>query len=134
MERTSEERMVGGLTHLAILLNWVGLIVNVVLYVVYRPKSSYVTHHVKQALGLQLISIVVVAILGLVAGVGSVSALGSVGKYGGKALLGSMFMGIGSTALIGLITLVMAVIAAVKGFQGTEYRHPLFGEFVARLG
>lgn len=132
MERTSEEKIVAGLSHLAYLLNWVGPIAAVVVFVMYRQKSSYVAEHAKQSIGLQIITVVVGVVIGLLTGVGSLGSLG-LGRVSRTAFAGSILLGAGLVSLISLAGLVLAIIAAVKAFMGQEYRHPLFGELVGRM-
>lgn len=130
MERSSEEKTLGGLAHVAAIFSWVGLVANIIIFVLYREKSQYVAGHAKQALGLSVVSVIVSWVLGLFGG-GSAGllAIGSVGAAVGAALI------TGLIALAwGIVTLVFAIIAALKGFKGEEYRYPVFGEFVAKIG
>jgi uncharacterized Tic20 family protein len=131
VERTSEEKILGGLTHLAIFFSWFGLIVNVVLYVIYRSKSAYVTGHVKQSIALQALAMVVNYIVGFIFGFGMLGGIGLGSSYAFGAALG-----IGSLLVlaVAVISIVLAIIAAVKGFQGQEHRHPIMGDWVAKLG
>lgn len=130
MERSSEEKTLGGLTHIAAIVGWIGVVANVVLFVIYREKSQYVAGHAKQALGLSVLSVVVSWVLGLFgAGSTGLLAIGSVGAAVGAA----MIVGLISLAW-GIVVLVFAIMAALKGFKGEEHRYPLFGEFVAKIG
>jgi uncharacterized Tic20 family protein len=134
VERTSEEKTLGGLTHLAIFFGWLGLIANVVLYVIYRPKSQFVGGHVKQALGLQTLLLVIHAVLALLFGAGVVGGIGLGSTMGLGAAVGAAFLG----GLIGLVVavgaIILAIIAAIKGFQGQEHNHPIVGNWIAGLG
>jgi len=130
MERTTEERVVAGLSHLAFLLALPGLVINVVLYVLYRPRSSFVAKHVKQALGLQVVSFLLGMALSLTFGVSVIS----VGFWSAAGALGTAALAWLVSMIVWIITLVLMAIAAVRGFQGEEYRHPIFGNFVDRLG
>lgn len=130
MERTTEERVVAGLTHLALLLELPGLIINVVLYVLYRPRSAFVAKHVKQALGLQVVSLLVGIVISLVFGAGAVG----IGFWSTAGALGTAALAWLLSLVVWVLTLVLMVVASVKGFQGEEHRHPVFGNFVDRLG
>ena len=134
MERTSEEKILGGLTHLAIFFSWIGLIANVILYVVYRPKSQFVAGHVKQALGLQVSALVAGAVVGLLFGVGFAGTLGLGSSAAMGAALGTAALGGLLALVVGIGALVLAIIAAIRGFQGQEYRHPVIGSWIAGLG
>lgn len=134
MERTSEEQILGGLTHLAIFFSWLGLIANLILYFVYRPKSLFVAGHVKQALGLQALLLVIHVLLGLLFGAGIVGGIGLGSGFGLGAAVGTALLG----GLLGLVAavaaIILAIIAAIKGFQGQEHRHPIVGDWIAVLG
>lgn len=130
MERSSEEKTLGGLAHIAAIFGWIGVVANVVLFVIYREKSQYVAGHARQGLGLSVINVVVGWVLGLVGG-GSVGflSIGSVGAAVGTA----MILGLAALAW-GVVVLVLAIMAAIKGFKGEEHRYPIFGEFVSKIG
>lgn len=130
MDRTTEERVVAGLTHLGLLLEMAGLIINVVLYVLYRSRSSFVAKHVKQALGLQVVSLLLAFAISVIFGAGAIG----LGFWSPAGALGSAALAWLLSMVVWVITLVFMVIAAVRGFQGEEYQHPVFGSFVDRLG
>lgn len=134
MEPTSEEKIVAGLVHLAILLDLFGVIASIVVYVLYRPKSAFVTRHTKQSLALQIISLVLAWVVPLALGVSTIGFF-SIGSY--ITFAPRVTAAIAGTVLVGFVQialLVMAIIAAVRAFQGQEYLHPLFGQWVDRLG
>lgn len=131
MERSSEEKVLGGITHIALLFSWIGLIANVVIFVIYRPKSAFVAGHAKQALGLQVLSMLLSWVFALVFGVG-MFGLGMGGMEGG--MIGAAVVGGLLAAAVGIAVLVLAILGAVKGFQGHEWRHPVIGDFVAKIG
>jgi len=131
MERTSEEKVVAGLGHLAYIFGWIGLIATAVVFVMYRQKSAYVAEHTKQSLGLQVIALALRVIAGVLTGVSSFGF--GLARVSRTAFAGSFLMGIGLLSLISLIALAFAITAAVKAFMGQEHRHPLFGDFVARM-
>lgn len=130
MELSSEEKTLGGLAHVAAIFGWIGVIANVILFVLYREKSKYVAGHSKQALGLSVISVVVSWVLGLFgAGSAGLLSIGSMGAAVGAALI----IGLVSLAW-GIVVLVLAIMAAMKGFKGEEHRYPLFGKAVNEIG
>jgi uncharacterized Tic20 family protein len=134
VERTSEEKILGGLTHLAIFFSWVGLIVNIILYVVYRPKSQFVASHVKQALGLQVLLLVAGAILGLLFGGGILGGIGMGSGLGLGAAVGSAILGSLIWLVVMIAAIALSILAAIRGFQGQEHRHPVIGDWIASLG
>lgn len=130
MELKSEEKVLGGLSHILCLFSWIGLVANLVIFFIYKEKSAYVGRHAKQALGLQLISLV----LGLVVGGASVaSVFGAMagGHMGAAVGMGLTLALIG--AALGITVLVLVIIGAVKGFTGQEYLHPVFGRAVDNI-
>ncbi|MGE5674680.1 MAG: DUF4870 domain-containing protein [Mycobacterium leprae] len=130
MERTQEEKLIGGLTHIAVLFSWWGFIANIVLYILYRPKSQFAARHVKQALGLQVVVLVIGYLLATLFGV---SLLGmGVGMHL-AGVIGSVVVGLLILGLFWIGALVLVILGAIHGFQGKEYRHPLIGAFVEKL-
>lgn len=135
MSYSSEEKLLGGLTHVLVLFQWLGLVVNIVLFLVYKDKSGFVARHAKQALGLQIGALVAGMVLGTLAG-GSVMGL-AFGFHGGAfpmaalAGFGLLFGLLGLTLFLSI--LVLAILGAIKGFQGQEWRYPLIGEWVESL-
>lgn len=121
VERTSEERILGGLSHLAILFGWFGLVANVVLLLLYRAKSKFVAGHALQAIGLQ-VAVHLLTVLWAIYFAAAVTS-GSEPSVAGTALY----------IFIGLAALVLAVQGAVNGFQGATHRYPLFGSALAGL-
>jgi uncharacterized Tic20 family protein len=130
MERSQEEKILAGLSHVALLFSWIGLVGQVVLLVLYREKSRFVFGHAKQAIALWVVSYVVSLVINMVFGV--TAGLGSLA--GGAGLLGGALVG-GLIALAWLVIWVVLLIrGAVMGFKGAEYRQPLIGDMVARIG
>lgn len=141
MERTQEEKVLSGLAHVAVFFSWIGLAYNLVIYFIYKEKSAYVASHAKQALGLMLTfwiltfgATLIMLPFGLAAGFGA-AGIGSLGRTG--AMMGLGFVGV----LMGLVVfaisigaLVLVIMAAIRGFKGEEYRYPVIGDFVAKLG
>lgn len=131
MERASEEKTLAGLAHVAAIFGWVGVVANIVLFVLYREKSQYVTGHVKQGLGLSVIGVAGSWLLGLL-GAGGLTSLFYSGAFGAAVGMGLLLGLLG--AAFGITVLVLGILAAIKGFKGEEHRYPLFGEFVAKIG
>jgi uncharacterized Tic20 family protein len=131
MERSSEEKVLSGLAHIASIFSWIGVIASVVLLVIYRDKSKFVFGHAKQALGLSAISVVVGLVLGAL-GVGSGMGLLSSGSLGAAFGTASLFFML--SALWGIVVLILAILAAIKGFNGVEYKHPVIGQTIENIG
>lgn len=124
--------MVSGLAHVAVLFSALGLAVNIALLVYYKNRSAFAAGHLKQALGLQVINIILSWTLGLyvmLAGFGVGFGQIHPSFFFGKAILSGLFI----FGLNGL-KLVLAILGAVQGFGGQEYRQPLIGDLIARIG
>jgi len=133
VERSSDEKVLAGLTHVAVLFNMVGVIYILIMFIVYKQKSRFVYDHAKQALGLWVASFVVFRLLGLFMGAGFASLFAfsspwTTGFIGSALILGLIVSG------LGIATLVLVIIAAVKAFSGQDFRYPVIGDMVSRLG
>lgn len=125
MNVSQEEKVLSGIGHLSLLFGWLALLYNLVVWFMYREKSKFVAGHVKQALGLWvLVTAVQLVLTFLVTGTAFLSTRSP----------GALFGGISLTLIIWLVTAVMTVIAAIRGFSGQEYRHPVIGDMIARVG
>jgi uncharacterized protein len=135
---SSEEKILAGLAHVAILiLGWIGLVAAVVLYFVYKPKSGFVAAHAKQAAGFGIVITVISLILGIFGG-GMAVGLGMLGGVSGSG--GAIAGAIGTALIVGLIgmvlgigSLVLVIIAAIKGFTGKQYQYPVIGNMVNNI-
>ena len=129
----SEDRILAGLAHLGILLNWVGVVAVLVVYLLKRDDSPFVAGHAKQALGWQLASMIAAAALGLAAA-GTFMGAMMIGMHGAGAMP-MLGMGLAAFAFFALnvVFVVLAVIAAVRAFQGQRYAYPVIGGWVGRL-
>lgn len=133
MSLSQEERTLGGLAHLGVLFGWVGLAFDIILLVVYLPKSRYVAKHAKQALGLWTVWFLARLALGFVSGgAGLWVALNPARFFTGDFLSTILFSVLGLLVL-GIGVLVMVIQAMVKGFNGEEYRYPIIGDLVASV-
>lgn len=104
------EKMWAAACHLSVFSVGIGLVLPLAVYLCYRHESDYTTHHAREALNFHLsvllyclCSVPLVLLFGL-----------------GVALL----------VMIGLGSLVLGIIAAVKSSDGALYRYPLTVRFV----
>ncbi|HWI66031.1 MAG TPA: DUF4870 domain-containing protein [Symbiobacteriaceae bacterium] len=130
---SQEERTLGGLAHLGVIFGWVGLAFQVILLIVYMPKSKYVTSHVKQALGLWVIWYLArLAVGALLGGVGVTAAFNPAILFSGS-FIGGMLLGALVMMALGIGVLVLVILAMVKGFGGQLHRYPIIGDLVASI-
>ncbi len=126
-----QERLVAGLGHVAVLFSALGLAANIALLLYYRQRSAFVSRHLRQALALQVLSVLVFWVIGLyifLSGFGwGLSPLR--GRFFAHALGAGILM-----LLVGTAKLVLAVLGALHGFSGQEYRQPLIGEWIDQIG
>lgn len=134
MERTQEEKILSGIAHIAVLFSWLGLVLNVILFAVYKPKSRFVAGHAKQALGLWLVQAIIRSVVGLITGGSVLAAMYNPFRTGYPAGFGLAVLGGLLSAALGIAVLVLVILACIKGFNGDEHRYPVIGEFVARIG
>lgn len=127
---TQEERTLGGLVHLGVLFGWIGLAFQIVLLVVYLPKSKYVAGHVKQALGLWTTWFLVRLVVGAATGTaGAVFALNPA-RLLSAGFIGSVLIGMMIMSLLAVGVLVLVILAMIKGFNGEPHKYPIIGDLV----
>lgn len=114
---TDDERLWGMLSHLASLLTYVSavgqFVAPLVIYLVYKDKSRFVTFHALQSLFFQLALLVAILVI---TGIGMATC------------------GIGFLLLIplGIGALIYNIVAAIKAFNGEWFDYWLVGDFVRR--
>lgn len=130
---SAEERILGGIAHLALFFNFIGFLVSLIMYLIYRRRSRFVSSHAKQAVGLAVIAFLLSLILGTVAGFSALAVfMGSATAAGVGAALTTVSVLL--LVLGGIAWFILVILGAVKGFLGEEHHHPLFGRWLARLG
>jgi len=131
MNVTQEEKMLGGLAHVAVLFNLIGVAFLAVLTLAYRQKSRYVFEHAAQGLGLWLTGWALKLVIGAVFGTASFAMVFN--PFMWREALGGFFLAVLLLMAVGITILVLVIIAAVKGFSGQPHRYPIIGDFVASL-
>ncbi|MFZ5827004.1 MAG: DUF4870 domain-containing protein [Bacillota bacterium] len=127
-----DERFVAGMAHVAVLFSALGLALNIGLLVYYRERSRFIAAHIRQALALQVLSIILSWTVGLyVVFAGFGFGFGRIGPhfFFGKAMLTGLFL-----FLINGVKLALVILGAIRGFGGQEYRQPLIGNLIAGIG
>lgn len=130
-EPLHEDRLVGGLAHIAVLFSALGLALNIALLVHYR-RRPFIAAHLRQALGLQVLSIILSWTVGLyvtVAGLWASFGRVSPGFFFHKSIVTGL-----AVLLLNGIKIVLAILGAMSAFGGRPYRQPLIGDLLARLG
>ena len=105
----SNDRLWIALSHLSLLLG-VGILLPLIIYLVKKSDSPGVASQAREALNFHI----------------------SVYLYGFVfALLSAVFIGIPLLILLGLGSLVLAIVATVKAIDGREYRYPMILRLVS---
>ncbi|MBS2039296.1 DUF4870 domain-containing protein [bacterium] len=111
---TQEEKIWGALAHVSYLAG-LPLIFPLILYIWQREHSPFVAAQAKQAVGLHLVTLILVA---LTVGV-------SFATFG----LG-LLVAVPALSLFGILAFIFSVLAAIQVAQGNSYHYPVFGRWV----
>lgn len=128
MSNPSEDKILSGIAHLGILLNWVGVIGVLIIYLTQKDKSSFIGDHAKQALGYQICVQIVFGVLNIL----------FAGRFVGGMLMRNHWMypfntGFSTAGLLGLLylaTVIYAIVASINAFSGKKYKYAVIGDFV----
>ena len=123
----SDERTYAMLAHLSVLANLVtgflGPVVALVIYLVYKDRSRYVAYHAMQSFVFQLICWIS---SGIIAGV-----LWAISASLAVVLIGCLLMPVALIfSLLPVIALVYGIIGAIKCNQGQDFKYWLVGDWV----
>jgi uncharacterized Tic20 family protein len=130
------ERLIAASAHLAILFSIPGLIYAVILWLITRRESPFVSQHARQGVLWQIltnimlvVALLVLFIIAIVTFGGTVS--GSSGNAGRDlaALFGS-FLGLFVVLIIGVtISIGAALIGAISALMGRLFRYPIINRW-----
>ncbi|MBW8011006.1 MAG: DUF4870 domain-containing protein [Chloroflexi bacterium] len=121
----SDERLWAMLAHLSVLVNlftgFLGAVIALVIYIMYKDRSKFVAYHSFQALIFQLILLGIGVLVGI--------------AWGATWLLSMVLIGlicIPFTCILSLIPLagiVYAVVGGIQANQGEDFRYYLVGDW-----
>ena len=135
-KNSQDDKIVGALAHAAALLPMWGIIAPVLIWVTQREKSEYIRQQSAQALAWQLLQIVLFFIgMGLYMGgifltVGTAFFFFEMNSSGPPPAFFIPVCIMGFVFLIFLVSIVMALYAAVRNLQGHDFTYPLIGRRV----
>ncbi len=152
MNVTDEEKLWASIAHASIWVTMLGgfltagftipvsIFVPLVIYLMYRKKSDYVTFHALQAFTLQVIATVgvlaVAVVGGLAWGIGMVVALLAIFVLAGVVLVPLWaIVGIVLALVVfcaPLAALLLATIAAFQTYNRHDYRYPMISQWIDR--
>ena len=102
-----DEKMWATLSHLGfiatLIIPYANLIVPLIIWIVYKDRSSYVDYHAKESLNFQI-----TLCIGFTIGI----------------ILTFVVIGIFILLILGLVGLIFAIIAAVRANEGGYYKYP----------
>ena len=124
---SSDERTYAMLAHLSVLANlftgFLGPVVALIIYLVYKDRSRYVAYHAMQSFVMQLIAWVGG---GIVAGI-----LWAISSVLTVVLIGCIIMPIALLfSLLPLAALIYGIIGGVQCNQGQDFKYWLVGDWV----
>lgn len=128
---SDEERIISGIGHIAVLFYGVGLVINIALLVAYRNRSAFACRHLKQALALQVITLILSWVMGLYAFL-AIVGYGLAGMP--TRLYDTLLIGGIAVIIMGLIQIGLVIQGATRAFCGQPHRLPLIGRWVERIG
>lgn len=132
MSYASEEKILSGISHLGVILGWLGAAIALIIYLTQKDKSSFTGDHAKQALGFQIAVIIIFSILGIFTAGGMVGNMFTEGSWGVPfPPLG--FSALGLLGVLRLAVIVYALVAAVNAFNGQEFKYAVIGDFVDQI-
>lgn len=114
---TQSEKIWGALAHVSYLAG-LPLIFPLILFIWKRQESPFIAKQAKQAVGLHLVTIILVAL--------------AFGLIFGTLGLG-MIVAIPGLTVFSVAAVVFSIIAAIQVAQGNSYHYPLFGRWVDSL-
>ncbi len=130
MSKASEEKILGGIAHLGILLNWVGAVGALIIYLTQKDKSSFIGDHAKQALGYQICVLVIFNVLNLLFAGRFISGFMTRMHHGMYPFGPGFFGAAGLVSLLFLAAVIYAIVASVNAFSGNKFKYAVIGDFV----
>lgn len=132
-----------GLSSLLAVVNWGAAIAVIVLFFMWKDKGEFMYGHLRQALGLVLLSLVVsiaLTIVGVI--VGAIVGMFVVASAPSAMALATGVRAVTPVVLIvGLLGMAVNAVFAWFGYQGMQaaqkgqsYLYPYVGEFIANFG
>ena len=139
-----DERVLGALSHISILLPGMGILAPILIWVTQRERSRFVAFQALQAVVFPL-ALLLLWFLGGACYMGSIFLImiggfamsGRSGMEGPDPLVGGLFVLPFAVfllmLLVALLMLVYGIAAAILTFQGNDFRYALIGRWVERF-
>ena len=136
---TQDERVMGALAHIGTFIPTIGVIIPIVIWITQKDKSRYAAFQALQAAAYQL-ALLLLWFLGMACYMGSiflmvpVIAMSQSSNFNPEMLFAFLPLGIiGFIGLFWLASLIYGIVAAVRTFQGKDFRYILIGKQIERF-
>jgi uncharacterized Tic20 family protein len=134
----TENRLLAALAHGSVVMQGLGLLVGVLVYVTQREKSRYAAFQALQAAVYQLVNMILIGVMWAIWGVayaGMLSTMFSLPRNAQPPT--SFFIVLGATGIPLVFMLavdIFGLLGALRTWQGREFRYPLLGGWLDRSG
>lgn len=136
---TQDERIMGALPHISVLIPYIGVIVPIMIWVTQKDKSRFVYLQALQAAAYQLVLFVATLlgwgcyILSFVLLIPTMVFIQPGSEWPALAVTFIPFCVLGLIGLGWLFFLIYGIVAAIQVFQGKDFRYIVIGDQVERF-
>ena len=136
---TQDERIMGALPHISVLIPYIGVIVPIMIWVTQKDKSRFVYIHALQAAAYQLVLFVATPLgwgcyfLSFVLLIPTKALIQPSSEWPVLAVTFIPFCVLGLIGLGWLLFLIYGIVAAIQVFQGKDFRYIVIGDQVERF-
>lgn len=134
----TENRLLAALAHGSVVMQGLGLLVGVLVYITQREKSRYAAFQALQAAVYQLINLIILGVLWVVWGAFYTVGIMSMFNMPRNANPPPLFFVSLGTSLIPIVFMLLVDVyglwAAFRAWQGREFRYPVLGGWLDRSG
>jgi uncharacterized Tic20 family protein len=136
---SKDERIMGALPHISVLIPYIGVIVPILIWVTQKDKSRFVYLQALQAAAYQLALFVATLlgwgcyILSFVLLIPTIALIQPSSEWPVLAVTFIPFCVLGLIGLGWLLFLIYGIVAAIQVFQGKDFRYLVIGDQVERF-
>jgi uncharacterized Tic20 family protein len=136
---SKDERIMGALPHISVLIPYIGVIVPILIWVTQKDKSRFVYLQALQAAAYQLALFVATLlgwgcyILSFVLLIPTIALIQPSSEWPVLAVTFIPFCVLGLIGLGWLLFLIYGIVAAIQVFQGKDFRYIVIGDQVERF-
>lgn len=134
-----ESRLLAALAHGSVVMQGMGIVVGILVYINQRGKSQYAAYQALQAAVYQLINLIIVGALWVIWGVFYAFAMipiinSSANNAAPPPLFWISFGSMVIPFIVMLVVVVAGLWAALRTWQGKEFRYPVLGHWLEHSG